>query len=120
MSRPVRLDLVRTRVYRRGDFENSTVRFPSAEVDDYIRESYAALYDRLLRAQGTTLLESKTTQALTIGVATYALPADFYELLAVDIDTGNGQYTLEKFNRKERPQLEDPNAGWKGFPATRA
>jgi len=100
----------------RGDFEGFTARFPGTEVDDYIRESYAAMYDRLLRARGTTLLESKTTQALTVGQATYALPADFYELLAIDLDTGNGQYTLEKFNRKERPQLEDTNAGWKGYP----
>lgn len=65
-----------------------------AEYNDLINLALADLYDRLLAARGheyyETDLEPPTSGAITTanGTATYSLPDDFYQMLAVDLRWG--------------------------------
>lgn len=116
MARTATLLQIRNRAYQRGGFESETSRHPAAEVTSHINESYADLRDQLARARGTTFDEATTDYTLVVGTSTYALPANFYSLLAVQLNTGASKHPLERYQRLERPALSDTNAGWLGYP----
>lgn len=94
-----------TRIYRRADLENATDRFPKTEVIDEYNESLAALYDRILRARGPEYFEKSTPVTTTSGVSVYNLPADFLELISVELNVGGYNYKLKRFDREQRAYL---------------
>ena len=119
MSRTATLASMRARAYARGGFENAVKRFPSSEVDGYLNESIADLYDQILRARGFDGFESLSTITTAKGVSVYTLTAPFYELLAVSIDLsdGCGSIPVERFMMHERPQLANPAVPYRrGYP----
>lgn len=118
MARTATLAEMRNRAYQRGGFENAIKRFPNAEVNALVNESIADLWDQMLRARGVDGFETSTTITTSNGVSTYAIPATFYELLAVSLDAGSGlgSFPLERFMMKERPGLAAPPIQRHGFP----
>lgn len=105
MSRPVTLGEALTRIYRRADLESATDRFPRAEVVDEYNESLAALYDRMLRARGPDYFE-KSAVITTDGVAmSFDLPADFLELLSVELTANGKAGRLRAYDREQRPDI---------------
>lgn len=80
MSRTITLAELRSDVRQRADVENDT-HLSDAEINRYVSSSYSFLYGLLVRS-GEAYFENTQT-ITTTGVATYALPADFYRMLRV-------------------------------------
>lgn len=95
---------LRSEVRRRADQENS--RFISdTELNSYINQSYAELYD-LLVSRFADYFMTQVSFTLTT-TSTYALPSDFYKLLGVDYQSGSdwvtvGQWTFSERNSRNR------------------
>ncbi len=99
--RTATLSSLRTQARRYADMVNSTF-VTDAEVNEYINQSYAELYNQLIQSGGDYALSS-TTIAVTSGTDTYALPATFWRVRGVDVDLGSGvPYTMRKFVFEER------------------
>lgn len=110
MPRGVALSTLRTRVQRAADIEGATARFPDAELNDYINESLAELYDVIRSAWGEDYY--RTTYSFQTGgnVASYDLPSDFLSLISVDVPLG-GNLVLTA-----RPYMENERNLYKFFP----
>lgn len=116
------LDL-RNDAYQMADLQNAVARFPVSEVNGYVNDGVGHYYDQLVRARGTGYFERNTT-IITDGVNTsYALPADFYELVLAQVNLGftvsaNADVclALSQFNMYERPELASYTPGWSGQP----
>lgn len=88
MARTRTLSNLRSDVRQRADMENTTF-VTDAEVTEYINQSIADLRDLLIEHQGPEHFMSSSTAITTAsGTASYALPADFYEMVAVRVDVG--------------------------------
>jgi hypothetical protein len=108
--RGVALKTLRTRVRRACDIESATARFPDAELNDYINESNAELYD-LIRSNFGPDYYRKTYSFQTFGnAASYPLPSDFLDLISVDVPLG-GNLVLTA-----RPYMENERNLFKFFP----
>lgn len=89
MSLAVTLANMRTEVRRRANIENSGF-ISDAEINALLNEGLNEVYDLLVAARAQEYRRS--TQALTTvaGTSSYALAADFYQLVSVDINYGAG------------------------------
>jgi hypothetical protein len=107
---------LRTRTRERADQVNSTF-ISDAELTGYVNQSAYELYDLLVSKYGDNYWAS-SSNITTDGVnETYALPADFYKLLGVDLQTSgttSGWLTLKSFTMAER------NRNWRPFLASLA
>ena len=93
---------LRTEVRRRADMETSQF-VKDAELNSYINQSIAELYDLLVQKFGNEYFFSTNTFNLVNGQAAYNLPTDFLKLLAVDIQLANGEFnTIKRFELNER------------------
>lgn len=103
---------IRTTVRQRCDMVNSQF-ITDAEFNGYINASYYELYDLLVQKYGDNYFVASPFAITTDGVATqYALPADFYKLLGVDLKLTASPasfVTLQPFNFKERNRFGAPN-----------
>lgn len=70
------------------------------------------LVDKLVSAGASDYFESTNTQNIVSGTASYALPADFYKMLGVDILTDNNTYVnVARYNFGDRNRYNnDPIA----------
>lgn len=105
-----------TRVQQRADMVNSTfVDFTTSggEGETFIQQSAKALYDLVLSSWGEDYYYSSTTFSTVAGTQSYALPSDFYKLLAVDANVPGmtTPTTLQNFNWEER-NLYSTSTGW--------
>lgn len=101
MANNVDLATLRTKVLQRADMERSK-RVGTAEVNSYINEGLSALHDLLVASYGEDYLETSATIAIVSGTPTYALPATFYKMLALDIPGGTGVLSIKKFDWNQR------------------
>lgn len=93
---------LRTEVRRRADMETSQF-IKDAELTSYINTSIAELYDLLVQKFGNDYFFNSYSFSLVPGTESYNLPADFFKLLAVDIQLANGEYnTVKRFELNER------------------
>lgn len=93
---------LRTLARQRSDTENSDV-VTDPELTTYINGSIAELHDLLVGAYGTDYFVADPYSISTVsGTATYALPADFYQLKGVDIQQGTKWRVVDRFNFNER------------------
>ena len=103
---------LRTRARERADQVNSTF-ISDAELTGYVNQGAYALFDILVSKYGDGYFAASTTFT-TDGVnETFALAADFYKLLGVDLQTNgapNGWLTLRPFQMAERNRNWRPNA----------
>lgn len=100
MALTVTLADLRTQVRQRADMENTTF-VTDSEITGYINSAIADLYDVL-----TSKVEDYYTisaSVVTNGTSdSFALPADFYKLVAVDYQLSGLTQPMEKFNFQDR------------------
>lgn len=76
-------------VRRRANIESQTGFVSDLEITEYLNYCLSDLYDRLVQAGGQPWYRQTNTLTMVNGTASYALPADFYRLVSVDINIGN-------------------------------
>lgn len=104
MARSFTVGTLVTRAQRLADMENSSFVTPS-EWRAYLSASYARLYNRLASA-GLAPVES--TQTITgTGVATYALPTDYFATIRIDyLDSGSRPIPLVKMSTRNEHEWD--------------
>ena len=98
----VTLSSIKTQARERADMVNSKF-FSESELNNYVNQSVKELYDRLINAGEYYYLQSANLSVVS-GDDTYALPADFYKLLGVDlvVDSKGNAVTLRPFQFEQR------------------
>lgn len=96
----VTLANLKLRARRKADMENSAF-ISDAELLDLVNEAYCELYDVMTQAF-ERYYTTTTTFSTTPGTTAYALPGDFYKLLAVDLQSGNSYITMYPYDENER------------------
>lgn len=100
---------LRTEVRRRADMVNSTF-VSDAELNSYINNSYAELYD-ILVSRFEDYYISTSTFTITSGNSS-ALPAGFYKVRGLDYQqSSNDWLPVKRWNFSERSQLVNANVG---------
>lgn len=91
MARTVTLSSLRSQVRQRADMVNSTF-VSDAEVNQYINNSVAELYDILIQKFGNEYNITSSNITTVAGTDTYNLPSDFYKLVGVDLLVSGTDY----------------------------
>jgi hypothetical protein len=115
MSRSVTLLVMRGEVRSRCDIEGATARFPDAQLTKWINDGIAELWELINKVQGHAAYYRSSSPFTTVGnVPTYALPADFYKLISVDVQTGSNNFTLtcRPYMESERNRYKNLTVGW--------
>ena len=114
--RSVSLSSLRTQARQRADAESSDTSqafVPDTELNGYINNSIAELYDLMIEANGDEYFAVSSSFATLSGDDTYPLPSDFYRLSGVDAAVGGFRYTLHLFPFGERNRFSNLTApGW--------
>ena len=104
MPRTYTVAEMKLRARRLADMENSSF-VGDAEILDYLNNSYASLYN-LLVTKDENYYATTGTVAISSAAVAYALPSDFYKLLAVEFQVSPDKYvTLKPFNEAERNSM---------------
>lgn len=82
---------LKTRARQRADMENTDF-IGDTELDSYIRGSYAAYYDLLVKAYGEDYFSKTDTFTTTSDTEAYNLASDFYKVLLVELKISNNRY----------------------------
>lgn len=108
MARTSTLSELRTEAYRRADQENLTERFPTSEVNNYVNQGIAELWDMLVSANGYAYYGNTATINLVSGTTSYTLPTDFYKLHKVIYvgSTLGGRLELERLSEADEVALQ--------------
>lgn len=102
----VTLTQLRTRSRQRADMENSDF-VTDSELNQYINGSISELHDLLVATYADYFLSSSTFATVS-GTEAYALPATFYKLMGVDVQTNNSEWSsIRPFNFNERNKNQD-------------
>lgn len=91
---------LRQRAQQRADQENSTL-CSTAEWNQWINDGWRELYEALI-GWGQEYYLSSAPYMTTVGVDTYALPADFWRARGVDALVGGETLSLRSFMFEER------------------
>lgn len=96
------LSALRDQIRQRADIVRSQ-HITDAEINGYINASIRELRDLLIQQFGEDYFVSSSTIAVVAETDTYALPADFFKLLGVDLQQTNSEWiTLKPFMFSER------------------
>jgi hypothetical protein len=91
-------------VRQRTNQESSTF-VTDAEVTEYLNQEIAELYARIVQAQGPEHYRSSASVPVVSGTALYALPADFFQLQALEATLGGITGRLRPFMQSEHALL---------------
>jgi len=108
MSRTRTLLQLRDEIRNRGDL--MVVRHTDVELTRNVNQSIAELYDLLVEVNKDYFLDYDDVSVVS-GTGEYALDADFYKVLGVDVQDGSHWRQLRRFNWAERNQLQEGGAG---------
>lgn len=97
---PTTIATLRTMALQKADMENSSF-VGTDELNRVLQDGYAELYDLLTAKNQDYYLGDPTSFTLTSSNK-YALPADFYKVVGVDISENGKWYELDPFNFNER------------------
>lgn len=98
---------LRVQARQRADMENSNF-VKDSELNSYINNSIAELYDIIVEAYNSEYYVTSTEITLSSGGESISLPADFYNLKGVDIKIDNQDYiSLRPFNFNERNRYSE-------------
>ena len=113
MARARTLLQLRADVRVRADAANSTVDLDGV-YDEWINQSAARLYNKLVAARGHAYYQSTYTFTTTAGTTLYALPPDFFELQLAQISVGSAKQAMRPFMLKEASRWSEsaPVAGY--------
>jgi hypothetical protein len=114
MARSRTLGQMRSDVRLRADLVGNQF-VSDSELNEYINQSLAELYDRLVGARGQEYYAKEQT-ITTTGVEGYALPADHYTTLYVELDDGGTRYRLGSYSFHQRAALIGSSATNPGRP----
>ena len=115
MSRTVTLSSLESQVRQRSDTESLTARFPQSEVWEYINQSWAELYNKLVQS-GQEFYLSSYSFTTSNGVSDYALPSDFYLDKGCDTTISGQLYVLDRWQWEEREQYDQLITWMPGLP----
>ncbi len=106
MSRTRTLTDMLLDVRQRTNHEESTF-VTDAELTEYLNQSLADLWTRLIQCQGQPLYRSSTTYTVTSSTSLQALPADFFAVQEVTATIGGFSGALTPFMAAERGYLRN-------------
>ncbi len=115
MARSRTLGQMRSDVRLRADLVGNQF-VSDSEINEYINQSLAELYDRLIGSRGQEYYAKEQTIATT-GSETYALPSDHYQTLYVELDYGGSRMRLGSYSFHERAALLGTSVPNPGVPA---
>ena len=104
MARTRTLGNIRSDVRQRADLVSSQF-VTDTEVNEYINQSIAELYDLLLAARGMDFYEKFQTFATTGGTTLYSLAPDFYQLIRIEAVLSGFAVPLQPFTHAEHGVL---------------
>lgn len=110
MPRAKTLLQMRNRARQAADIESAVARFPDSEMNDYINESLAELYDVIRSCWGQDYYRVTQTFLTSGNVATYNLASNFLDLISVDVPLGGNLVLTAK------PYMESERNLFKFFP----
>tara|TARA_R110002020_G_scaffold82627_8_gene204960 strand:+ start:261 stop:914 length:654 start_codon:yes stop_codon:yes gene_type:complete len=94
-------------VRRRADIEDDPFH-PDSEIDDYINESIAELYGKLVLARGDEYYATPFTTTTVVGANSVALPATFFKILGVRWHySGNRRIKMLRMDFQKFMQLDN-------------
>lgn len=102
MTKTVTRSDLRTAVRNRGEFLEPY--FTDTEINNYINQSLAHLYDLIIASDMSYFLTQSDIN-ITSGTRSYSLPSNFYKCVGValyDSSTVDGYSVLQSFNFEER------------------
>ena len=105
MSRTRTLTAMLLDVRQRCNLEASTF-VSDSELTEYLNQSLAKLWRRLVQNQGQPFYRSSTPYTVTSATTLQALPADFYQVQEVSAVMGGFTYSLTPFMAAERGALK--------------
>ena len=114
MARSRTLGQMRSDVRLRADLVGNQF-VSDSEINEYINQSLAELYDRLVGARGQEYY-AKEQVITTTGVEGYALPADHYTTLYVELEDGGTRFRLGSYSFHQRAALIGSSATNPGRP----
>jgi hypothetical protein len=103
---------LRTEIRNRGDFQ--TPYFTDSELNSYINDSIASLWDLIISTDPTRYVEQADISVVS-GTRAYNLPADYYLLQGVELTDSSapsGYRTMPHFNWHERNDGILSNVKW--------
>lgn len=117
----VSLTTLRARVRERADMVGSAfIADDATGMDAWINEAHQKLHGMLVDALGEEYgAVGSQTYTTVSGTTNYALPADFFKLYTLDIDTNGLARAVPQFNRAERNSLRNANLGQYLLPSYR-
>lgn len=101
----VTLATLRTRAKTRADMTNSSF-LADSEWNSFINSSLDDLYDLLIQKFGDDYYLSESALTTIAGTQNYALPADFYKLVEVDLTVNGFTQPLKRWEFKERGGIQ--------------
>lgn len=114
MARSRTLGDMRSDVRLRADLVGNQF-VTDSELNEYINQSLAELYDRLVGSRGQEYYAAEQV-ITTTGVEAYALPATHYETLYVELENGGTRFRLGSYSMHERAALIGSSASNPGIP----
>ena len=112
MARSRTLGEMRSDVRLRADLVGNQF-VTDSEINEYVNQSLAELYDRLVGSRGQEYYAAEQI-ITTTGVEGYALPATHYETLYVELEYGGSRFRIGSYSFHERAALlgtSTPNPG---------
>lgn len=102
----VTLTTLRARARERADMPVAGfVGDTATGIDAWINEGVQLLHEKLINAYGNDYKESQVALNVVAGTSDYALPADFFKLLGVDLNIYGAVRALRSYTRAERNSL---------------
>lgn len=107
MARAVSLFTMREAARQRANMENSQF-VTDAEINAYLNAGLTELYDLLVGSRGQDFYFKQQTFNTVPNQTDYDLPADFYDLLGVDLFVNGRFITLARYEFAERNRYQNP------------
>jgi hypothetical protein len=101
------LSTLRTEVRRKADIETDGNHITDAEVDAYVQDSIRTLHSLLVDGTDGQLFAKNAPVLNQIGTRSFQLPADFSQLVSVDIRVSNWYVRSIEADPQEYAQLTD-------------
>lgn len=115
MANPVTLETLITTCRERAGMENSTF-ITGTELIRLINSSARRLYTQLIEARGQAYYETSYIFNTVSGTAAYQIPADFFQLIGVDVNINGYVHTMHAYMNEERNMFQRSYAWGSGMP----
>lgn len=107
----VTLTQLRAKARERADMTGSLFITDTADsLDSWINEGAQKLHDLYVQAYGEDYVEKSAVLTTVATQSDYALPADFYKLLGVELTIDGKERKLKLYNRAERNAFVDQSS----------